>query len=223
MLMTGLDEAVEAGILVPVDDGGDPAYQFRHALLREAAYDDLLPAERVRLHARLVDHLEAAVTSPSTPDPWVVAEYAVHAYQAHDQPRALVGSVRAVQALSSIAAYREAFGHAERAIELWPRVDHAVERAGIRMPSCWRSRQRIASATNQRERATSLLHAALVESDTRADPDRRAELLATLYEIAWEAEDFEASAAAIEEARTPRRGPGGEPVEGVRPPVPGPA
>ena len=40
-LMAALDEAIDAGIVVPVDDGGDPAYAFRHALLREAAYEDL--------------------------------------------------------------------------------------------------------------------------------------------------------------------------------------
>ena len=43
-----LRAAVEQNVLVPV--GGD-GYAFRHALLAEAVYDDLLPGERVRLHA----------------------------------------------------------------------------------------------------------------------------------------------------------------------------
>jgi predicted ATPase len=40
--------AVEQNILTRV---GDESYAFRHALLAEAVYDDLLPGERVRLHA----------------------------------------------------------------------------------------------------------------------------------------------------------------------------
>ena len=40
--------AVEANILVAL---GDDGYGFRHALLAEAIYQDLLPGERVRLHA----------------------------------------------------------------------------------------------------------------------------------------------------------------------------
>src|SRR6478752_5765387 len=46
----GLRKAVEMNILV----AGDGHYSFRHALLGEAVYDDLLPGERVRLHARYV-------------------------------------------------------------------------------------------------------------------------------------------------------------------------
>ncbi len=45
-----LRAAVERNVLVPV---GADGYAFRHALLAEAVYDDLLPGERVRLHARL--------------------------------------------------------------------------------------------------------------------------------------------------------------------------
>ena len=43
----GLRKAVEMNVLV----AGDGRYSFRHALLGEAVYDDLLPGERVRLHA----------------------------------------------------------------------------------------------------------------------------------------------------------------------------
>ena len=42
-------EAVAHQLLVP---DGTHGYTFRHALLREAIYADLLPGERTRLHAR---------------------------------------------------------------------------------------------------------------------------------------------------------------------------
>ena len=38
---------------------GDGHYAFRHALLGEAVYDDLLPGERVRLHAAYAEALRA--------------------------------------------------------------------------------------------------------------------------------------------------------------------
>ena len=59
---------------------------------------------------------------------------------------------------------------------------------------------RMACATNQPDRAASLMQEALLEGLAATDPERRAELLATLYSFAWEAQDFETSTAAIEEA-----------------------
>jgi predicted ATPase len=48
---TALDEATSQNLLVASDDGTAAGYAFRHALLREALYDDLLPGARRRLHA----------------------------------------------------------------------------------------------------------------------------------------------------------------------------
>ena len=45
-----LREAVSAHVLLV--DAGDGAYGFRHALVKEAVYAELLPGERTRLHAR---------------------------------------------------------------------------------------------------------------------------------------------------------------------------
>ncbi len=65
-LEEGLRQAVEMNLLVP----GDGSYSFRHALLGEAVYDDLLPGERVRLHAQYAEALArawAAAPPPSWP------------------------------------------------------------------------------------------------------------------------------------------------------------
>jgi predicted ATPase len=45
-----LREAMQAGVVI-VDRESD-VYRLRHALLQEAVYGDLLPGERVRLHAK---------------------------------------------------------------------------------------------------------------------------------------------------------------------------
>ncbi len=52
-------EAVARQLLVP--DGPD-GYRFRHALLREAVYGDLLPGERTRLHGRFAALLALVAT-----------------------------------------------------------------------------------------------------------------------------------------------------------------
>ncbi|MEU0570552.1 AAA family ATPase, partial [Nonomuraea sp. NPDC005983] len=77
-----LDEAlrpiVKARLLLVDGDG----YVFRHALIREAVYDDLLPGERIRLHARCAEaqpHLAA--------DHWYAAGDRRRAFQAAWQAR----------------------------------------------------------------------------------------------------------------------------------------
>ncbi len=56
---TGLAGLEEAQLIVPRAGGADPAYAFRHALLREAIYSSLSFARRRALHAGLAAHLEA--------------------------------------------------------------------------------------------------------------------------------------------------------------------
>jgi predicted ATPase len=50
-LLDGLREAVDQQVLAP-EPGGE-GYMFRHALVAEAVYGELLPGERVGLHAAL--------------------------------------------------------------------------------------------------------------------------------------------------------------------------
>ena len=54
-LARALRPAVAANVLLTDDDG----YVFRHALIREAVYDDLLPGERSRLHSRFAEVIAA--------------------------------------------------------------------------------------------------------------------------------------------------------------------
>src|SRR4029453_9649493 len=56
-LLEGLREAVDQQLLQPDGEG----YVFRHALLAEAVYGELLAGERVRLHTALAGALEAGL------------------------------------------------------------------------------------------------------------------------------------------------------------------
>lgn len=131
-LDVALRDAVTHLVLVPdTESGGALAYRFRHALLREAVYADLLPGERVRLHAAYVTYLGAdgarAAGSAST--------VAHHAMAAHDLPVALAASVRAAREATTLQAPAEALVHLERALTLWTAVPTAAELTGTDLVS----------------------------------------------------------------------------------------
>jgi DNA-binding NarL/FixJ family response regulator len=115
-LDAALRETVDAHILEPSRSGR--GYTFRHALLAEAIYDDLLPGERVRLHAAYAAVL-AKREQPSA------AELARHARASHDLPTAYEASVQAGDSAMSLAAPQEGMRHYEAALELAPRVASA--------------------------------------------------------------------------------------------------
>ena len=117
-LRKGLREAVSSHIVVA---GADGSFAFRHALLREVVYDDLLPGERAELHARLARALQQQAESQGK-RVHLTAQIAHHWLAAGDQPAAFASAVRAAEAAESVNAYGEALGLLERALALWDRV-----------------------------------------------------------------------------------------------------
>ncbi|MDX1658226.1 MAG: AAA family ATPase, partial [Nitriliruptorales bacterium] len=122
-LVGALRQAVEHGVLLTDAEG----YRFRHALVREVIYDDLLPGERTSLHRAIAETLEAHPDAAARGAGTVDAEVAHHWYVAHDSARALRASLRAADAATQAAAYTEAFRNYERALELWDGAPDAVE------------------------------------------------------------------------------------------------
>jgi DNA-binding CsgD family transcriptional regulator len=119
-------EAVAHQLLVPY---GEQGYSFRHALLREAVYADLLPGERTRLHARLAELL--ADERRLAECPGTAAELAQHYLASHDITGAFTASVLAGQEAERLAAPAEAHGHYDQALSLWDRVSDPEKLAGI--------------------------------------------------------------------------------------------
>ncbi len=179
-LYTSLRELVENHLLV-VDPSGH-GYSFRHALTRDAVYDDMLPGERVRLHAAYGTAL-AADAGLAGDEAALPAALAYHWYAALDLPRALTAAIDAArQAMTSYAA-AAALRHLERALQIWPRVEDADARTGLDQVEVSRLAARAAYQSGAVERASSLLAAALAELPAGADPARRA-LLLEQYAIA---------------------------------------
>jgi len=103
-------DAVDAHVLVP---SSDDYYQFRHALLAEAVYDDLLPGERTSLHAAYSQALQDGRATGTA------AELARHARLAKDYPTALTASLRAGDDARGVGGAEEAAQHYLQALELW--------------------------------------------------------------------------------------------------------
>ena len=103
-------------------DSTTARYAFRHALLREAIYSDLLPGERRSLHRTL------AQTLSERPDlaggaSLAEAELAYHWYAAGELPTALRASLAAGFAAEELRALGEAWLHYARALEIWDRLE----------------------------------------------------------------------------------------------------
>ena len=118
-------EAVTHQLLVP---HGTEGYVFRHALLREAVYADLLPGERTRLHATMSSLLseEERLSVPGT-----AAELAQHSLVSHDIPGAFAASVRAGTEAEDLGAPAEAHRHYDQALALWDRATEPEKVAGM--------------------------------------------------------------------------------------------
>jgi DNA-binding CsgD family transcriptional regulator/tetratricopeptide (TPR) repeat protein len=119
-------EAVAQGLLIP---DGSHGLAFRHALLREAIYADLLPGERTRLHGLLAellsDERRLAEVAGSA------AELAYHSLASHDIPGAFAASVLAGQEAERLAAPAEAHRHYDLALSLWDRVTDPEKLGGV--------------------------------------------------------------------------------------------
>ncbi|HJW22266.1 MAG TPA: AAA family ATPase, partial [Candidatus Limnocylindrales bacterium] len=115
-LDAAIREAVDRAVLVVDAETGRLA--FRHALIGEAVSDDLLPGERIRIHATLARILAADPSLASATRAGAAGEIAHHLLEARDLPAALRASVAAGQAAAAARAYPEARGHFERAVEL---------------------------------------------------------------------------------------------------------
>src|SRR5215470_18149512 len=172
-LARGLRPAVAANVLRPDEDG----YAFRHALTREAVYDDLLPGERTRLHTRFAEALgsDAGLVAPGRG----LIEQAHHWYHAHDTAWALVSAWQAAAAAGHALAHAEQLTLLARVLELWDKVPDAAQRIGASHLDVLEQAAAAAKGADEPERGTAFASAALKEIDPAAEPVRAALLLET--------------------------------------------
>jgi DNA-binding CsgD family transcriptional regulator len=198
------EEAVReaAGHQLLAPDGPD-GYRFRHALLREAVYGDLMPGERTRLHARLASLLADV--------PGAAAELAHHSMASHDIPGAFAASVRAGARAERLGAPAEAHRHYDMALELWVRVEAAERIAGMTRGKLGLKSALAAAASGDVPRAVHLLRRIRDRVSGAAEPAESAELRCRVGErlayhllqsenIHWYAEALDVAGATVREA-----------------------
>ncbi|MGW6495217.1 helix-turn-helix transcriptional regulator [Nonomuraea angiospora] len=178
--VTGLDDAGLTDALRPAVSANlllikDEVYAFRHSLIQEVLYDDVLPGERGDLHVRYAEALEA---SPElAPLGRAAYESALHWHAAGRRPaKTLAAARRAAAEAAASLAYAEQLHMLLRVLELWDQVpDPAASKAGVLDEAV-----RAAIAAGENATAVRLVDTALA---AEADPARAGWLLAHRGEL----------------------------------------
>jgi len=165
-------------------------YTFRHALLSEAVRDDLLPAERRRVHAAYLEAIGTGRLEPSA-----AALVAHHALGAGDLSQAFVSSVAAGHEAVRLAGHDEAARHFEQALAL---VDHAPAEADL--VSLVIDAADATMAAGHPMRATALLRDHLASAGPDLSPDDRVRLLIAMADTAYLGSDDDLADTASAEA-----------------------
>ncbi len=164
---------------------GEREYTFRHALLQEALYDELLPGERVDVHAAYAAALSERPELADGDRAGVSALLAHHWYAAHELTAALGASVDAAMEAERVSAVPEARQHYERALSLWSRAPG--DRADLPLDHL-DVLNRLAYASYlmaDYDRALHLGDLAIAEARETSDPLRVSELLVRRGRYQW--------------------------------------
>ncbi|MGH3321022.1 MAG: helix-turn-helix transcriptional regulator [Streptosporangiaceae bacterium] len=178
--VTGLDDASLAEVLRPAVDGhvivadGDD-YAFRHALIREAVHDELLPGEHAAMHLRFAEALDR--DRSILPGVRRAVEVAYHWHAAHDTEHALVAAWHAAGEAAGAYAHAERLTLLERVLELWDRLPEAEWLIGTSHVGVLEQAVDAAYDSGEQARGVSYATAALGEIDDQVEPLREAALL----------------------------------------------
>jgi DNA-binding CsgD family transcriptional regulator len=197
-LIASLREAADHRVLVHVADPA-PGYAFRHALVREAAYHELLGAEQIAIHRAIADALESDEALSPAGELARTSEIAHHAMAAQDLSRAFTSSLAAAAVAEHASAYAEAEVHLDRILEIWPRIPDAASRVGLDHSALLARAARAAASAGHKARAVRLAKDALAGLDP-GDTERRVAILLDLVDYAWEAADVATADGVVAEA-----------------------
>ncbi|MGW6279034.1 ATP-binding protein [Kribbella sp. NPDC055071] len=159
---------VDRDQLVVTEDG----YAFRHALIREAVYDDLLPGERATLHATFARALAEQPSLSTHARP--AAELADHWWAADVPSEALRTAYAAAREARAQLGYAEEVRLLTRVLRLWDRVADPI---GVDRVTVLEQVAACARLAAESEIGIEACTEALALLDPAVEPDRVARLL----------------------------------------------
>jgi DNA-binding CsgD family transcriptional regulator/tetratricopeptide (TPR) repeat protein len=167
-------------------DPRDGRLAFRHELVREAAYAELLPGERRKLHAACARVLAARPELGESPAS-AAASVARHWDAAGEADSALGACLRAAGAAVSVHAPAEALVLYRRALALWEQVADAEGVAGTARLDVFERAANAAVQAGEARIALGLLDDALALADPVAEPVRTGVLHSQRAWYSWAA------------------------------------
>jgi len=197
-LETPLREALASQIVVTETESGADAYRFRHALLAEAVYDDLLPSERRRLHAAYAAALDSRPVPGGADGASHLAALAHHATAAHEPARALRAWVAAARAATAAYGFAESMHAYEQAIDLWDAVPADDRPDGTDAAGLHHEASLVAMVSGRPDRAVEFARVATSAIDRADDPERWAAARERLARASWVAGAMDDSMAILE-------------------------
>jgi len=129
-LKAALDRLAAAELVFARGDPPDASYTFKHALVRDAAYESLLKAERQKLHARIGDVLERSFPDATGAEPELLAH---HFAEAGLPDKAAIYGLEAGRAAFRRSAVTEAVVHLRRALGLLTRMPEDDDRRRLEL------------------------------------------------------------------------------------------
>jgi DNA-binding CsgD family transcriptional regulator/tetratricopeptide (TPR) repeat protein len=192
--LTGLDEGamlrslsllVERQLIAEEPGEGEDSYRFRHELVREALYEEMLRRERRMRHQEVLRALEAMHAADLGA---VVDQLAYHAIRARALPEAARYSLQAGDRAARVHAYREALSHYEAALEAAEQADdHDVRGRAALLSRLGHTADQIGDP----RRAAGFWREALPLYEALGEHRRAADVLRWLGRAAWDTHDSE--------------------------------
>ena len=114
-LLHDLESLVDSEIIQPEGSADSSDYTFKHALIRDTAYDILLKRDRQKLHQTIADILKKQFQEVSESEPQMLA---YHFTKAGNLVEAVPFWISAATKMAGDAAHAEAVSHYQQALDL---------------------------------------------------------------------------------------------------------
>jgi class 3 adenylate cyclase/tetratricopeptide (TPR) repeat protein len=124
----GLDALVRTGLVARVGAPPNATYTFRHALVRDAAYNSITLQQQAALHKAIADVIQQQFPAIEQHEPHIVAEHRTRAGTPEDLRAAVPLWKRAGEAALARVALQEAVNYLERGLTIIDQLEPGPQR-----------------------------------------------------------------------------------------------